>query len=386
MLITLKAAVKRHGAEVTALLDYLRAFSGVTAQIMSPGPGPSDPEASLEIYLSGELGTVSAAAIEQRAGVAFVATRLERYRLVGRHCEAQRTRGFVYNGVAFDDEHLHVFAGLCAVDTRANVDRMMRSLRDNGVVTSRMGAYKPRTSPYDFQGHGSRCLPYVFELAGKYGIRVVAMEVLNASHLDEIRGALEEAGRPTGVMLQVGTRNAQNFELLKLVGQQGEFPVLYKRGMGNTLSEAVNACEYIASAGNRSIVFCLRGVKTQLSEPHRNLVDFAQVPVVRRLTRMPVCIDPSHSVGGREAGMDGVRDIAHAAAQGIIAGATMVLVDFHPDPGRALCDAHQALMPADLPHFLADAAVTRRAYLERRALVEKFRDRPRYLAQSGDAL
>src|SRR4029077_7975503 len=117
----------------------------------------------------------------------------------------------------FGQDTLHVFAGLCAVDTPDSVEAMMRALRDRGEVCTRMGAYKPRTSPYSFQGHGHNCLPYVFELAGKYGIKVVAMEITHESHIDEINEALDRAGQPTGVMLQIGTRNTQNFELLKIV-------------------------------------------------------------------------------------------------------------------------------------------------------------------------
>ena len=157
-----------------------------------------------------------------------------------------------------------------------------------------MGAYKPRTNPYSFQGHGATCLPWVFELAGKYGIRVIAMEVTHDSHVQEIRQALKDTGHPTGVMLQIGTRNTQNFELLKEVGRQSELPVLLKRGFGITLDESLNAAEYLASEGNRNIIFCLRGMKTNMGDPHRNLVDFGHVPVVRHLTHLPVCIDPSH--------------------------------------------------------------------------------------------
>ena len=163
-----------------------------------------------------------------------------------------------------------------------------------------MGAYKPRTSPYDFQGHGASCLPYVFELAGKYGIkRDRDGGDARVPHRGDSRRRSQASGNATGVMLQIGTRNAQNFELLKAVGRRPSCPVLFKRGMGITLEESLNACEYIASEGNRRIVFCLRGVKTHLGDPHRNLVDFAHVPVVKRLTRLPVCVDPSHSRGPR---------------------------------------------------------------------------------------
>jgi 3-deoxy-7-phosphoheptulonate synthase len=191
------------------------------------------------------------------------------------------------------------------------------------------------------------------------------MEITHESQLDEIRRALAESGQATGVMLQIGTRNAQNFELLRLVGQQREFPVLYKRGMGITAEEALNACEYIASGGNRRIVFCLRGVKSQLGDPHRNLVDFAHVPVVKRLTRLPVCVDPSHAVGRRDRAGDGILELMHAAAQGVIAGANLVLTDVHAQPQAALCDGPQALTLSMLEHFVDDMRVVRRAYEER---------------------
>jgi len=316
-----------------------------------------------EVHLIGSTAVIPISAFEDIPGVRQVVRVSAKYRLIGRHDPNHETAGFEYNGVRIDDRRVHLFAGLCAVDTREHVDAMMAALAREGIVTTRMGAYKPRTSPYDFQGLGKACLPWVFELAGKHGIRVIAMEATDAAHLEEIRGALEEAGRPTGVMLQVGTRNAQNYELLKQVGRQREFPVLYKRGMGITLEESLNACEYIASEGNARIVFCLRGVKTHLGDPHRNLVDFAHVPVVRRQTRLPVCVDPSHSVGRLALAPDGVPDIVHVIGQGVVAGAAAVLVDFHPHPEAALCDAGQALT-LDLVPRLAEYVRTLRAAYE----------------------
>jgi 3-deoxy-7-phosphoheptulonate synthase len=287
------------------------------------------------------------------------------FRILGRRPGNEESVRFTYRDVTFDQASFHVFAGLCAVDTRESVEQTFRALKEAGQVCARMGAYKPRTSPYSFQGYGKKCLPYVFELAGKYGVQVISMEVTRDEHLDEIREALRDAGDPTGVMLQIGTRNTQNFELLKTVGSQRDFPILLKRGFGITLHESLLAAEYIASEGNRDIVFCLRGVKTHLADPHRNFVDFVHVPVVKRLTRMPVCIDPSHSVGLRAASPDGLQDIFHATAQGIIAGANMVLVDVHPQPKRALVDAEQALTLEELPAFLEDCSIAREAY-ERR--------------------
>src|SRR3569833_2199369 len=128
---------------------------------------------------------------------------------------------------------------------------MMRALKEHGLVCTRMGAYKPRTNPYSFQGHGKNCLPYVFELAGKYGIKVIAMEVTSEAHVHEIIEALEQTGRPTGILLHFGTRYTEYFEFLKAVGRQQEFPVLLNRGFGISLEESLNAAEYLASDGNR---------------------------------------------------------------------------------------------------------------------------------------
>ena len=294
-------------------------------------------------------------------------------RILGRHQADEHDTGFTYNGVTFSQDNLHTFAGLNAVDTRDFVETTFACLRDHGQVCARMGAYKPRTSPYSFQGMGSECLPWVFELAGKYGIKVVSMEVTSEAHVDEINAALALTGQATGVMLQIGTRNTQNFELLKAVGRQRELPILLKRGFGITLDESLMAAEYCASEGNTKIVFGLRGMKTNFGDPHRNLVDFGHVPVVHRLTRMPVCVDPSHSVGIRAASPDGILDVFHVAAQGVIAGANMLLVDMHPNPKKALVDGAQAITLAELPYFLEDVAIAREAYEKRRALAAKVR-------------
>jgi len=319
-----------------------------------------------EIYLIGNTGALTVEQMQVLPCVAKVVRASEPYRVLGRHQQGDdRASSFEYNGVRFGQDNLNVFAGLCAVDSRESVEAMLKVLRDAGQVCTRMGAYKPRTSPYAFQGFGAQCLPYVFELAGKYGVRVISMEVTHESHVDEIREALRATGNATGVMLQIGTRNTQNFELLKLVGRQQEFPVLIKRGFGITLDESLNAAEYLATEGNRKIVFCLRGMKTNMGDPHRNLVDFAHVPVVKRLTRMPVAIDPSHSVGTRAGAPDGLLDIFHVVAQGVVSGANMVLVDFHPEPVRALVDGAQALRTSELRPFLEDVAIARDAYEKR---------------------
>ena len=362
MIIVMKADILPESPEVAEVIRMAERYPDVRA-VARKIEGTT--RVLTEVYLLGSTSTLPQEPFEEFPAVEKVIRIRERYRSIGRHAGQVEAIGFEYKGVRFSQDDFHIFAGLCAVDTAQNTEAMFRALQAVGIRTTRAGAYKPRTSPYDFQGHGKACLPYVFELAGKYGIRVIAMEVTHEVQIDEIREALAAAGQCTGVMLQIGTRNAQNFELLKAVGQQQEFPVLFKRGMGITLDESLNACEYVANSGNNRIVFCLRGMKTQLGEPHRNLVDFAHVPVVRRLTRLPVAIDPSHSVGKKDVAPDGILDISHVTAQGIIAGANMVLVDFHPNPEQALCDGPQALLLEELEYFVRDAQLVRNTYRER---------------------
>lgn len=362
MIIVMKADTRRTSPEVQAVLALAGKFQGVRTEVHEIEGAT---RSLCEIYLLGSTGVIPTNVFEECAGVERVVRVTEKYRALGRHGSQLEELGFDYNGVRISQDTLHVFAGLCAVDTPEHVEQMFKTLKSHNIVTTRAGAYKPRTSPYDFQGHGKNCLPYVFELAGKYDIRIVAMEITHEAQIEEIMSALKSSGNATGVMLQIGTRNAQNFELLKAVGSQSELPVLVKRGMGITLEESLNACEYVASGGNRRIVFCLRGVKSHLGDPHRNLVDFAHVPVVKRQTRLPVCIDPSHSVGRRSAGPDNLLDIFHVTAQGIISGANMVLVDFHPNPEKAMCDGPQALRLNEMSHFLDDVAIVREAYEKR---------------------
>ena len=369
MIVILEANADSSSHEYQQLIDHLSQLPGIEHRIHKVEGAQ---QTLTEIYLIGETATVDKESIEALPLVERVIRISEEYRVLGRHADSTRSTAFEYNGVVFSQDNLNIFAGLCAVDTREHVEQMMKALKENGQQCTRMGAYKPRTNPYSFQGHGAKCLPYVFELAGKYDIKIIAMEITHEDQLDEIRDALEQTGHPTGVMVQIGTRNTQNFELLKVVGRQQTFPVLLKRGFGITLEESLNAAEYLASEGNSKIIFGLRGMKTTAAEPHRNMVDFAHIPVVKRLTRMPVCIDPSHSAGTRAASSDGILDIFHVTAQGVIAGANMILVDFHPEPQTALVDGAQALLLEELPYFIEDVQIAREAYEKRKELYSRF--------------
>ena len=370
MILILAQDLSHESAEFRQLMDHLNTLPKIKTRVHRE---KGEQQTVTEVYLIGDTGPLSVDDMKLLPGVDRVVRVSEEYRVLGRHKDDDRPTHFEYNGVRFGQDTLNIFAGLCAVDVPEHVEMMMKALRDNGQTCTRMGAYKPRTSPYAFQGHGKACLPWVFDLAGKYGIKVIAMEITHESHLDEIRAALHQTGNPTGVMLQIGTRNTQNFELLKIVGRQQELPVLFKRGFGITLDESLNAAEYLASEGNRNVVFGLRGMKTNMGDPHRNFVDFAHVPVVKRLTRMPICIDPSHSVGARSRAPDGLLDVFHVTAQGVIAGANMILVDFHPAPKKALVDGPQALLMEELPHFIEDVQLARETYLQREALARRYR-------------
>ncbi len=371
MIVILEPSITRKSPQFDELMEYLSNLPNVSVRVHEE---VGIQQTLTELYLIGDTAALTKSDIEALPGVERVVRVSDEYRVLGRHRDEKRPTWFEYNGVRFGQDTLNVFAGLCAVDNPTHVETMMKALKENGQQCTRMGAYKPRTNPYSFQGHGKDCLPYVFELAGKYDIKVIAMEITHDSHMGEIQEALEQTGHPTGVMLQIGTRNTQNFELLKAVGRQTELPVLLKRGFGITLEESLNAAEYLASEGNRKVVFGLRGMKTNMGDPHRNFVDFAHVPVVKRLTRMPVCIDPSHSVGSRDTAPDGPLDVFHVTAQGVIAGANMILVDFHPNPAKALVDGPQALTLNELPYFLEDVRIAREAYERRVALAAKFRE------------
>jgi 3-deoxy-7-phosphoheptulonate synthase len=368
MILILSPDTDKDSADYRQLLEFLANLNNIQTRVHDEKGAQ---QTLTEIYLVGDTATLQIEDMLSLPCVESVVRVSEEYRILGRHHDDNRPTWFDYNGIRFGQDNLNVFAGLCAVDTPEHVEIMMKALQEHGQQCTRMGAYKPRTNPYSFQGHGRKCLPWVFELAGKYDIRVIAMEVTHDSHVREIHEALEQTGHPTGVMLQIGTRNTQNFELLKAIGREPEFPVLLKRGFGITLEESLNAAEYLASEGNRRVVFGLRGMKTNMGDPHRNFIDFAHVPVVHRLTRMPVCIDPSHSVGSRDATRDGILDIFHVTAQGIVAGANMVLVDFHPYPSKALVDGPQALHMDELGYFLEDIRIARKAYEQRVALHEK---------------
>src|SRR5215471_12533943 len=191
MIIVMRGDVTPGSESVAEVVRLATRYEGVETQVRTIEGAT---RSLTEVYLLGSTATVPREPFEEMAGVERVIRIRAKYRAIGRHEGEAVEVGFSYNGVQFGQDTFHLMPGLCAVDSRASVDATFRCLSGLGITTTRAGAYKPRTSPYDFQGHGKACLPYVFELAGKYGIRVIAMEVTHESHVHEILEALEASG------------------------------------------------------------------------------------------------------------------------------------------------------------------------------------------------
>src|SRR6185295_17891319 len=192
MIIVMKDGILPESPEIQQVIRAVERFPDVRAEVRVI---QGTTRVLTEIYLLGSTSTLPQEPFEEFSAVEKVIRIRERYRSIGRHEGQAEAVGFEYNGIHFGQDTFHVFPGVCAVDTRENLEEMFRALRSEGLQTTRAGAYKPRTSPYDFQGHGKSCLPWTFELAGKYGLRVIAMEITHEAHVAEIRDALTEAGK-----------------------------------------------------------------------------------------------------------------------------------------------------------------------------------------------
>ncbi|MBL1068820.1 3-deoxy-7-phosphoheptulonate synthase [Streptomyces sp. 7-21] len=290
------------------------------------------------VGLVGNVEEFGALNLRSRRGVVDVVRISVPYKLVSR--EHHPARSVIRVGdVPIGPGTLTVIAGPCAVETPEQTLAAARMAKSAGASLLRGGAYKPRTSPYAFQGLGEAGLRILAEVREETGLPVVT-EVLDAGSVDLVASYAD--------MLQVGTRNMQNFALLQAVGESGR-PVLLKRGFSATVEEWLMAAEYIAQRGNLNIVLCERGIRT-FETATRNTLDISAVPVAQRLSHLPVVVDPSHS-GGRR---DLVLPLTRAA---IAAGADGVLIDVHPSPETALCDGDQALVDADLREVARAAAV-----------------------------
>ncbi|WP_326828445.1 3-deoxy-7-phosphoheptulonate synthase [Streptosporangium sp. NBC_01810] len=316
--------------------------------VMGPGATENDVEAIVEVIgtaggeafvsrgvsrtiigLVGDVAQFTALDLRGMAGVADVMRVSAPYKLVSRDNHPERSTVRV-GGVPIGPGTVTLIAGPCAVETPEQTLQAARMAAAAGATLLRGGAYKPRTSPYAFQGLGEAGLRILAEVREQTGLPVVT-EVVDAADVELVASYAD--------MLQVGTRNAQNFALLQAVGAAGK-PVMLKRGMSATIEEWLMASEYIAQRGNLDIVLCERGIRT-FETATRNTLDVSAVPLAQRLSHLPVIVDPSHSGGHR----DLVLPLTRAA---IAAGADGVIIDVHPRPEQALCDGPQALVDSDL--------------------------------------
>jgi 3-deoxy-7-phosphoheptulonate synthase len=298
------------------------------------------------IGLVGDIERFLALNLRALPGVSDVVRISVPYKLVSRQNHPEMTTVYV-GGVPIGPGHFTLIAGPCAVESRDQTLAAAEMAKAAGATLLRGGAYKPRTSPYAFQGLGHAGLEILAEIREITGMPVVT-EVVDAHDVEAVAAHAD--------MLQVGTRNMQNFGLLQAVGESGR-PVLLKRGMSATIEEWLMAAEYIAQRGNLDIVLCERGIRT-FEKATRNTLDISAVPVAHSLSHLPVIVDPSHS-GGRR---DLVVPLSRAA---IAAGADGIIVDVHPHPEDALVDGPQALLAEDLKE-LAEAVALLPPLLGRR--------------------
>jgi 3-deoxy-7-phosphoheptulonate synthase len=308
-------------ADVDAVVDLVRTAGGEA--FVSRGVSRTI------VGLVGDVDQFGALNLRGRSGVSDVVRISVPYKLVSR--EHHRERSVIsVGGVPIGPGTVTLIAGPCSVETLEQTLTAARMAKAAGACLLRGGAFKPRTSPYAFQGLGAAGLQILAEVKAEVGMPVVT-EVVDPASVDLVCAHAD--------MLQIGTRNMQNFALLQAVGSAGK-PVLLKRGMNATVEEWLMAAEYIAQRGNLDIVLCERGIRT-FETATRNTLDISAVPVAQRLSHLPVIVDPSHS-GGRR---DLVLPLTRAA---IAAGADGVIVDVHPQPDKALCDGDQALADDDI--------------------------------------
>jgi 3-deoxy-7-phosphoheptulonate synthase len=276
------------------------------------------------IGITGNQGAVDPTRFENLPGVGEAIRVSKPYKLISLDLRPEKTIVRVGDATIGGDE-LAIIAGPCAIESRAQAFAVAEAVRRSGARFFRGGAFKPRTSPYAFQGLGEEGLKILAEVREVYGLKIVT-EALDEASVDLVERY--------GDMIQIGARNMQNFSLLRRVGRS-HLPILLKRGLSATLDEWLLAAEYIMSEGNYQVVLCERGVRT-FAQHTRNTLDLASIPAVRRISHLPVVVDPSHSTGKNYM-------VIPLACAGVAVGADGLIVEVHDQPEKALSDGAQAL-------------------------------------------
>lgn len=290
------------------------------------------------IGITGNSGSVEAGAFENLPGVVEVIPVSAPYKLVSREAKREDTIVSI-RGVPVGGPELAVVAGPCAVESEAQAIEIGQRVRAAGVRLYRGGAFKPRTSPYSFQGLGEKGLKILAKVRAETGLGIVT-EVLDTETAELVA---EHAD-----CLQIGARNMQNFSLLKKVGRLKK-PVLLKRGMSATIEELLLSAEYLLAEGNYDVILCERGVRT-FADHTRNTLDLSAIPYVQRISHLPIVVDPSHGTGKRQK----VLPLSRAA---IAVGADGLLIEVHHQPEKALSDGPQALLPEMLEQLMGEIRI-----------------------------
>jgi 3-deoxy-7-phosphoheptulonate synthase len=293
--------------------------------------------------------SVESLGLEGQPGVDRVVPILKPYKLASLQIRHGERTVLDVEGRKIGGDHFALIAGPCTVESREQTLQTARLVHDAGGSLLRGGAYKPRTSPYAFQGLGQEGLRLLAEAKAETGLPIVT-ELMDVRDLDSV---LEVAD-----VIQIGARNTQNFPLLTEIGRCGR-PVLLKRGLSSTLDELLMSAEYILKEGNPNVMVCERGIRTFETDYRRVTLDVTAVPVLKELTHLPVIVDPSHAAGRRE--LVGPLSLAAAAA-----GADGIIVEVHPEPDEAICDGPQALRGEDFAAYAQ--SVERAAALAGKAL------------------
>jgi 3-deoxy-7-phosphoheptulonate synthase len=319
--------------EIGAVIQAVEA-EGLKAQM-------SKQEAQSTVGILGEPADTLGPRLEKMPGVERVVSVVHSFKISSRAYRPEDTRVRV-GQITIGEGTFTVMAGPCAVESAEQVMRTARHVAAAGAAVLRGGAFKPRTSPYSFQGLGEEGLKHLQAASRETGLSVVT-EAMGP-------GEVELVVRYADI-LQIGARNMQNFRLLEAAGRQPK-PVLLKRGLSSTVEELLLAAEYVMACGNPNVILCERGIRT-FEKFTRNTLDISAVPVIKRLSHLPVIVDPSHAAGVREY----VAPLARAA---VAVGADGVIIEAHPEPEKALCDGKQSLTLDDFDGLMRDLRVLAR--------------------------
>ncbi len=321
--------VMSHGATSTQIDAVVRTIEEMGYQAR-PMPGKQ----RTAVGLVGNDGKVDASRLAGLDGVLEVIHVTQPYKQVSREWKAENTLVRLPGGLSLGGDDLCVMAGPCSVESEAQIIEAAKAVRDAGAVVLRGGAFKPRTSPYAFQGLGRKGLELLKKAREETGLLIVT-EVMEP---DAVELVAEFAD-----ILQIGARNMQNFSLLKRAGKVRK-PVLLKRGIAATVTELLLSAEYLLAEGNDQVILCERGIRG-FDPATRNVFDLTAIPVVQRLSHLPIIADPSHATGLR----DKVIPMARAA---VAAGADGLIIEVHPHPERALSDGGQSLTPEQFTELM----------------------------------